>query len=488
MTTDIVTPPVRGWHDLPTESRIIATPWSRMVRGIGLGQHPVGYDPDADGRIRHTFAALSDRVGDDHPYGRFARLLAEFVLDHARHDARHGTVDAGRVPAILAAGRAQPNPYHRVMAGSITLDAFGLLGLGEQLGDHPAEVLAAVDGIEADRIRDENAGRHGHYERLSASSAVFLATGRLGIGDRLTDARLTGALDLLDSVPSPFFRGRGGSILLAATILLGREDLLRAGGRDRIAATLDQLDRTGPDVTAPVFPQPMSPAFVAVYPLLTMLNAIAMSERAPEYLRYGRDRLAQARELLDALRPVERTHMGLYYLVALHNLARLDDQVPALDAFVDDLVGQWRDLDPGRNYFLNGISYAYLIQTAVFAGRSDLVTEEFLERYVDGFADLDRTDDDRINRPYPFAYALNVLAEIGRADLLFQPRAAYGGRSATDWVISRLSVGAQQEPRLYMLHHALLGYALRLRAPSAETAMFRAFTFPSHRSRAGALG
>ncbi|GAA3045537.1 hypothetical protein [Actinokineospora globicatena] len=474
-----ITPPVGGLAALGTESRVLATPWSRMVRGIGLGQHPVGHDAAAADRIRHTFAALAGRgVEEGDPYGRFARLLVELALDHARD----GAVEPARMSAVLAAAREHPNPYFRVMAGCVAADAFGKLGLGGQLArlpgaDPAAELLAAVEGIEADRIRDENAGRHGHYERLSASSAVLLALGQLGA--TVEPGRLLGALDLLDGVPSPFFRGRGGSVLLAAAMLLGREDLLTEGGRDRIAETLRYLGHTGPGVTAPVFPQPMSPAFVEVYPLLTMLNAVSMSRRSGDYLRLGEDRLAQARALMGALRPVERTHMGLYYVVALHNLGVLDEQVPDLDRFAEDLVGQWRTTPPGENYFLNGISYAYLIQTAVFTGRPDLVTEEFLDRYVDSFPDLDRTDDDRVNRPYPFAYAFNALAEIGCDDLLFQPRRAYGGAAPVDWVVSRLSPGARAEPRLYMLHHALISYALRMREPAPEAPVFRDFVFPA---------
>jgi hypothetical protein len=174
------------------------------------------------------------------------------------------------------------------------------------------------------------------------------------------------------------------------------------------------------------------------------------------------------------LTPVERTHMGLYYLVALHNLGKLDDQVPDLDALVTDIVGQWEHIDPGANYFLNGIAYAYIIQTAMLTGRMDLISEETLSRLVDGFPALNRTVDDRVNRAYPFAYSLNVLAEIGAVDLLFESREFYDGSSPIAWVVDQLSAGGREEPRLYMLNHALLSYALRLRGRELqESALFR---------------
>ncbi|WP_042364815.1 hypothetical protein [Streptacidiphilus neutrinimicus] len=486
--------PVHGLDELTTETRVIATPWSRMVRGIGLGQHPVAYDPEAAGRIRHVFRLLDAQGAGAGSYTRFSSLLADFVLTTV-HPSRgpYRRAEPEELGPVLAALRAEENPYFRVMAGCLLADAVAKLGLPRSLlvndeTDLPAELLDMVDRIEPDRARDENAGRHGHYERLSACTAVFLATGQLGLGDRLVSGprnRVREALDLLEQVPAPFFRGRGGSMLLSVVSLLGHERLITDdGGRDRLREVLSHLDHADGPSLRPAFPQPMSDAFVRIYPLLTMLNAVAMTERPETYLSHGRDRLAEAAELMAALTPVERTHMGLYYLVALHNLGRLRDQVPDLDAFVEDVVGQGERIDPGADYFLRGISYAYLVQTAMFTGRMDLVGEPLLNRWADAFPDLDRTDDDRTNRPYPFAYALNVLAEIGRSDLLFSPRPGYGGATPVEWVVGRLSEGGREEHRLYMLNHALVSWALRLRGTQRRETPLFAGVSPFRRSGA----
>ncbi|WP_329275269.1 hypothetical protein [Streptomyces sp. NBC_01451] len=481
--------PVHGLRHLSNETRVMATPWSRMVRGIGLGQYPIPYDPQGAARIRQAFGLLAAKGVERGAYTRFSRLLADLVLDVVDPDRPLRRADLEeRLGPVLDAVRAEENPYFRIMAGCILMDAVAKLGLDRSLLvnsaagiDFPAEMLAVVDTIEPDRIKDENAGRHGHYEKLSASTAVFLAIGQLGLGDRLVIGRrnhVREALELLEQIPAPFFRGRGGAMLLSVVALLGHGRLIRDGGRDHIEEVLDHLDRADELNLPPAFPQPMSESFTEIYPLLTMLNAIALTGRSEEYLTYGRDRLAQAKELLARITPVERTHMGLYYIVALHNLGRLDEQVPDLDALVEDIVGQWEHIDPGANYFLNGISYAYIIQTAMLTGRMDLIGPGTLNRLVDGFPDLDRTDDDRVNRPYPFAYTLNVLAEIGASDLLFEPREAYGGAAPLAWVVDRLSEGGQEEHRLYMLNHALVSYALRMRgAARGETPLFQgAFT------------
>lgn len=491
MTPGAYAPPVGGLSGLSNETRVMATPWSRMVRGIGLGQHPAGYDPASAARIRQAFALLAERGVERGAYARFSRLLADLVLDVADPGRPVAAAELERrLGQVLEAVRAEPNPYFAVTAGCIVMDSFAKLGMGPRLlagagASLPDEVLAAVDRIEQDRIKDENAGRHGHYERLSAYTAVLLSFGHLGLADRLVAGprnRVEEALGLLEKVPAPFFRGRGGSMLLSAAALLGQERLVAGGGRDRVKEVLDHLDRADEIGAEPVFPQPMSRGFVRIYPLLTMLGAVATSGRPQEYLVHGGDRLAQAAELMARITPVERTHMGLYYLMALHNLGRLEDRLPDADAFVEDLVSSWTRIDPGANYFLNGIAYAYLIQTAMLTGRMDLVGEPMLERLVDSFPDLDRSADDRVNRPYPFAYTLNVLGEIGAAHLLFEPRRAYGGQAPIAWVIGRLSEGGREEPRLYMLHHALLSYALRMRDPRLrDTALFEGLDLPRGR-------
>lgn len=484
--------PVDGLRHLSNETRVMATPWSRMVRGIGLGQYPIPYDPEGAARIRQAFGLLAAKGVERGAYTRFSRLLAEFVLDvvDPGRPLRRAELES-RLGPVLEAVRAEENPYFRLMAGCILMDAVAKLGLDRSLlvnsgtesepgVDFPAEMLAVVDTIEPDRIKDENTGRHGHYEKLSASTAVFLAIGQLGLGDRLVIGRrnhVREALELLEKIPAPFFRGRGGAMLLSVVALLGHEQAISGdghGGRDHVKEVLDYLDRAAELNLPPAFPQPMSESFTEIYPLLTMLNAISLTSRPEEYLTYGRDRLAQAKELLARITPVERTHMGLYYIVALHNLGRLEEQVPDLDALVEDIVGQWKHIDPGANYFLNGISYAYIIQTAMLTGRMDLIGADTLDRLVDGFPDLDRTDDDRVNRPYPFAYTLNVLGEIGAARLLFEPREAYGGSAPLAWVVEQLSEGGQEEHRLYMLNHALVSYALRMRgAARGETPLFQ---------------
>ncbi|MBO0609093.1 hypothetical protein [Myceligenerans salitolerans] len=476
-----------GLDDLGNESRTIATPWSRLVRGIGLGQYPVRFDPRAADRIRTAFDLIGARVTDANAYHRFSRLMAELALDVTDPRVTLGRQAAGRrIDDVLDAVRRVEDPYWRVMAGCILLDGAAKLGLepalvSDDAMDVPAKVVAMVDDIEPDRIQDENQGRHGDYERLSASTAVLLAHGQLGIQQRLvTGPRnfVLDALDLLEHIPGPFFRGRGGSMLLTATSLLGLEDLALDGDRDRVRDVLDYLDRADELALPPAFPQPMTEAFGRIYPLLTMLNAVAATGRE-EYLTHGKDRLAEVRELFAALSSAERTHMGLYYIVALHNLGLTGQELPSLDRLVEDIVGTWRSVDPGDNFFLNGIAYPYMIQTAMVTGRTDLVTDELLDRVVDSYTDLERNEIDRTNRPYPFGYLVNVLGELDAVDRLFEPRQRYGGRSAFEWVAAHLSPDAEEEgSRLHILDHALIGYALRQRgADAAESRMFQDFTF-----------
>jgi hypothetical protein len=468
--------------DLSNETRLIATPWSRMVRGIGLGQHPIAYDPVAASRIRASYELLAARVPGD-AYTAFGRRTAELALRAARSG---GVLPAGEaaagIDAAVAEIRAVKNPYYRVTAGSILLDAVAKLGLDPApllREDFAAEVLATVDEIEPDRIADENRGRHGDYERLSAFTAVFLAYGQLGLQDRLVSGErnyVREALSLLDTVPAPFFRGRGGSMLISVVAVLGFGDLITEGGRDRVRETLDYLHRADEIALPPAFPKPMSPAFGKIYPLVTMLNAVAVMGRRD---CLG-DRLDQMRRLWAQITPVERTHMGLYYLVALHNLGRLDE-IGDVGAFVRSVSGQWPQIDPGASYFLDGISYPYMIETALLSGHREIITADTAARLAGCFRDLDHTDEDRANRPYPFSYAITSLGELGASDALFTPLARYDGQTAMEWVISRVPTDAAEERnRLAMLNHALINWALRLRGTELrEPPLTRGFRFPS---------
>jgi hypothetical protein len=487
MTTVSLTTPVSGLSDLSNESRMISAPWSRLIRGIGLGQYPVNYDPAIAGHIRETFDQLAAKVAPSDTYTPFCRALADFVLTAA--DSTGARADTGieqAVGPLLLAARAERNPYYRALAGSLVMDSFAKLGLDPSLLvndelDFPAEVLAMLDDVAPDQIKDENQGRHGDYERLSASSTVFLAIGQLGLADRLvTDDRnyVIEALNLLENIPAPYFRGRAGSMFMSVVALLGYERYIFDGERDYMKEVLDYMSRADELKIYPSFPRELPTAWSKIYPLVTMLNAVAMCGR-PQYLTDPIDWLAEARTLMDEIPWDDRVHMVQYYIIALHNLGRLRDELPDLDAYLAEVVAVLDIVDPGGNFFPNGIAYPYIIEEAMITGRMDLIPNEALDRMVDSFLDLDRTDADRYNRAFPVSYVLNILGEIGAADLIFTPRARYAGRSPMAWVVDRMSEGAKEEGiRLYMIHHALVSYALRLRGADApETELFGNFQF-----------
>jgi hypothetical protein len=484
---------VSGLDDLSAESRLISTPWSRMVRGIGLGQFPVDYDPAIAAYIRDSFDRLSVKISPFTGYALFCRRLAGFILTVADPGNALGRTDIEQaLGSLLAAARSEQNPYYRLMAGCLIMDSFAKLGLDRSLLvndelDVAAETLAVADEIAPDQIPDGNRGRHGDYERVSAYSAVFLALGQLGLENRLVTAErnhVIEALDRLQNIPAPFYRGRGGSTLLAVVALLGYDKYLFDGDRDYLGETLDYLARADELDIFPTFPQEITIAWAKVYPLLTMLNAIAAAGR-PEYLNRPIDWLAEAKRLLAETPSVERSHMSQYYIVALHNLGRLRDQLPDLDAYVADVVSELDRADPGADFFTNGIAYPYIIEAAMLTGRIDLIPDSALDRMVDSFPDLDRTAADRRNRAFPVSYALNILGEIGAAERIFAPRARYGGGSAMAWVIDNISAGGKDEgTQLSMIYHALVSYALRLRGSHAhETELFSTFRFRLSRVR-----
>ncbi|WP_210725907.1 hypothetical protein [Modicisalibacter radicis] len=472
-------PPIDGLEDFSMESRAIATPWSRIVRGLGLGQYPIGYDQHAEKCIRHSIDQLCFRVDNVDSYSRFASAIIDLILQKTNPALNLSTNKTDSlVSTVVGEIHNISNPYFRVTAGCILLTSIAKLNIsrayvsGSSL-DLPAEILTSMDEIKPDRIQDENQGRHGDYERISAWATVFFAFGLLGLNERLVTTErdyIAEALSSLERVPSPFFRGRGGSMLISSIVLLGHKNRLLDHGHDHIGSILSYLDRAPELNSKPSFPSHMSDHFIKAYPLLTMLNAIGIAE-LPMYLTLGRDRLREANDLIVAIKPVERTHMGLYYIIALYNLGCIDTALPDKNYFIERLVNEWKNIDPGRDYFLYGISYSYLLQLAYSTGRCDLITDAMIDRMVTAFASLERTDMSRANRPYPFSYVLNVLADLGVADRLYRPHPFYCGRSPFSWVMEHMSPkGEAERPRLYMINHALINWALRMRSPRVKSA------------------
>jgi hypothetical protein len=477
--------PVTGLGDLSHESRMIATPWSRMLRGMGLGQYPIEYDPYIAGHIRATFDNLATKVSLSDQYTHFCRDLADFILTVNDPDRDHAG-PASAMPALLESARSIPNPYYRALAASILMDAFAKLNLNLDLlvtddVDFPAEALGMLDQITPDAIEDENQGRHGDYERVSACCAVLLAIGQLGLRDRLVTTErnhIIEALDLLEHIPVPYFRGRAGGMLMSVIALLNYTEHIFDGERDYMAEVLEYLTQADEVGNWPVFPNPMPTPWKKVYPLLTMLNAVAMCGR-PQYLSHPVDALAVAKDLMSQIPWNTRVHMAQYYIIALNNLGRLAEELPDLDTFMRNVSAVLDIVDPGENFSPRGNAYPYIIELSMMTGQMDLIPDAALERMADSFPDLD-SPENRANRAFPVSYVINILGEIGAPELLFEPRDRYEGRSAVAWVVENLSPGAQEEgDRISMIDHALVSYALRLRGPEpGETELFASFVYP----------
>lgn len=158
----------------------------------------------------------------------------------------------------------------------------------------------------------------------------------------------------------------------------------------------------------------------------------------------------------------------------MYNLAKLSEEIGAEGAIVDELVRYLDIVDPGVNFFLNGLSHAYIVETAMITGRLDAISGRAINRIADCFVRMDATPLDRFSRAYPFAYNLNALGEVGEAGKLFKTSAAYGGVSAFSRLIDQFSPdGEAKGSRVLMLGNVLIGLGSRLRgAKNDSTPMF----------------
>ncbi|KAL7895860.1 hypothetical protein HDV64DRAFT_255856 [Trichoderma sp. TUCIM 5745] len=474
-----------GMAAMAPESRVICTPWSRMVRGLALGQYPSGYDDATAGIIIQARDILTQQVTKPTGYLRFALQLAELGIALNRPGANVTQEELQtRATGLMNALCSETNPYYAAVGGGILFDAFAKFRLDISLlvnseRDFVAEMLDVVDRIQPNEIKDENAGNHGEYEKLFAYTSVFLGIGQAGLTDRLTSGPrnyVREALGLIQTVPSPFFKGRGCSMLFSVLCSIGMDKYIFDDGRDYMKEVLEYVDNDD-NIDFPLkFPQPITRAYVKIYPRITMLNAIACSGRH-EYATMGHDRVKELKPLWDELEPPERMHQSLYYLIALHNLGRTEEEIGSANVLMDELIGYLDVVDPGANFFLNGLSHAYIIESAMLTGRLADVPPQEIDRVAGCLKRMDATAMDRASRAYPFAYNLNALGEIGEAGAVMAPNPAYGGVSAFSWLVGQFSPDGQTEgSRLLMLGNALMGLGLRLRPKEqTSTPMFDEF-------------
>ena len=474
-----------GMAAMAPESRVICTPWSRMVRGLALGQYPVGYDDAITGIVTQARDILTQQVTKPTGYLRFALQLAELGIALNRPGARVTQDELQtRATGLMNALRTETNPYYAAVGGGILFDAFAKFRLDifllvNSTRDFAAEMLDAIDRIQPDQIKDENAGNHGEYEKLFAYTSIFLGIGQAGLTNRLTSGPrnyVREALHLIQTVPSPFFKGRGCSMLFSVLSAIGLDGMIFDDGHDFMKEVLEHVDRDD-SVDFPLrFPQPITRAYVKIYPRITMLNAIAISGRH-EYASMGHDRVAELKLLWAELEPAEKMHQSLYYLIALHNLGRTEQEIGSVHVLMDELLGYLDVVDPGANFFLNGLSHAYIVESAMLTGRLGDIPPQEIDRIAGCLKRMDATPIDRASRAYPFSYNLNALGEIGEAGALMSPNPVYGGVSAFSWLVGQFSPDGQTEgSRLLMLGNALMGLSLRLRPKEhLSTPMFNDF-------------
>ncbi|KAI1317571.1 hypothetical protein F5Y16DRAFT_392631 [Xylariaceae sp. FL0255] len=470
-----------GMAAMAPESRVICTPWSRMVRGLALGQYPVGYDDAIAGIITQARDILTQQVTKPTGYLRFALQLAELGIALNRPGVRvtHDELQT-RATGLMDALCAETNPYYAAVGGGILFDAFAKFRLDISLlnstRDFAAEMLDVIDRIQPDQIKDENAGNHGEYEKLFAYTSIFLGFGQAGLTNRLTSGPrnyVREALHLIQTVPSPFFKGRGCSMLFSVLSAIGLDGMIFDDGHDFMKEVLEYVDRDD-SIDFPLrFPQPITRAYEKIYPRITMLNAIAISGRH-EYASMGHDRVAELKPLWAELEPAEKMHQSLYYLIALHNLGRTEQEIGSVHVLMDELLGYLDVVDPGANFFLNGLSHAYVVESAMLTGRLGDIPPQEIDRIAGCLKRMDATPIDRASRAYPFSYNLNALGEIGEAGALMSPNPVYGGISAFSWLVGQFSPDGQTEgSRLLMLGNALMGLGLRLRPrEQSSTPMF----------------
>ena len=454
---------------LSNETRYIPTPWNKIVRGLGLGQNPISYNEDISNSIGDSFEKLKAKTLYNDSYILFASLLNDFLTLNIRSKGNLDyCINKKYLDNIFELIGNETNPYRQVMQYCITIDSASKVGINflQESGEIFSTILISINKIKFNTSKDSDMYQYGSYEKVSAYTSLFFSLASCGMGKLAINNEnnlVQDALDLLSSIPSPFFRGRGGGMLLNSIDALGLSYISLNGKVNYLQDTLSFVIKNANQKMKPSFPQDMSLSFVKAYPILTMLNSIGIVGCRETIFNIDKI-ISEVSDLLYKMNDIERTHMGLYYIMAIYNLGMFNDKSTFINDLIFDMISTVNHIDPSENYFLNGISISYVIETLRFFSDVDLLDESIVIKLVNCFTKMNVSIEDEINRPYPFSYAFSIISGIGMADLFFKNNDNYNGQSPMDWIIDNLILTSNStEDRLYMLSNALISVSLMMR-------------------------
>ncbi|HEY1305919.1 MAG TPA: hypothetical protein VGF24_20330 [Vicinamibacterales bacterium] len=462
----------RGIENLTRETRVLFSPWSRYVRGVGLGQHPMNFDPRLASGIEEIVAILEKRAPSN-PFSAFAGKLTSLILaTNTYYDPLPADRATMTLVEIVEGLSAIEDRFLHATACTILVEACVAQGWDVGVLTRPRfdVVRILLDEIRQIRFHEvtDTHGEKGPYERLQMYVNLFVALGKLGRVDALTQAgshHVREALDLMSEVPSHYYRGRGGAMVIAMASVLGFDDVVCSDRRDYLKELLAYYDEKF-GVAIP---------WDDTYPLMITLNTIAIL-RKPEYLTYRRDWLAEAARLFRSLPAKQLFPMGQYYFVALHNLGLLSDVFPDLEGAIRELAMQYAGYtkaDP-LDYSMYD---SYTIETAWLFADLSVIPALIMRRAASIFKTFDSEEPYR-NAAYGGSYVLSACAETGLAGRLFEPSDDYDGEAPFLWTVRRFGRPVLDGRSLPYLNHALINLALRMRGePERDGPLFRSVRF-----------
>lgn len=177
-------PSANGLSTLSEETLAVPTPWNRIVRGLSFGQYPIHADPIQRQHILAATQAISQKASTN-SYHAFSAALIRIInkIEVGRNERHCDSLEQRReeLSNLFSLRESISSPYLRVVAGSITLNAWAKLGLDiqelESAGTDPF-TNALIDetySIAPEQINDENKGEHGEYEQLFAWTSLIIA-------------------------------------------------------------------------------------------------------------------------------------------------------------------------------------------------------------------------------------------------------------------------------------------------------------------------
>lgn len=413
-----------SFKHLLKERRIFSTPWHWYVHGLGLGQDPIGFQPDKSPQLLSMSLALVQKTGSKYHF--FTHYLLQATLEACAYLS---------LGDHLAQSRANDHfktcihylpqePWQYARACAVLSESLVKLMFVEPFKDVIRQHLqkAMRQLVQLSPESDKYC-----YEQVQMLASLMLAAGQTECLDVLEqkvegkDNYIECILKMAANISEPFYYGRGSAIAFSVLAIVGNAEQIYDGQQDYLRILLETFDQLLNSPSIRNSDGVHQGADFCIFPLSLILNAIAVLD-CPEYLSYKRNWPQQALSIFQFISPASKASQISFLIHSLNNLGIIEDYISDMSIFFKDCMSGYLQETDGLQVD-DYLRCTYLIHLAFQFNRTDWVDSRIwsiLRDNIGQLGDVNRSLESTYGSSYMMAaYALSVFDQSDDLGSLF---------------------------------------------------------------------